>query len=581
MEQSPVIIAQNHARNAANASNPAAAGAEHEQAASQFAAAAKSTNHPEALRTLKLLEQHHQKLANLLKFRSEHPPPPTPQTPSEQPAASHVSPPATQQPREGSPYHAQPQTVPLPQRDISSSIASNLASARGIPSNRQRRPPPPPTSSQPSKPEAPNPQRRSKLIEEAYQARNLHSQKLQQSSTPSATPSNPLKSKPAPVPTSQTSEPATPKPDEPFQRFYSTFESLFSKLSAPLAFAGLPLNPDEPQSTSSPPEKPPPTLSKPIPPQDRPPNPSRTSSRRALEASQRASADPDYSALFSRAALRAVADEHGPSSVGGNESFYVVPTSGHTLAYADILARQHRERNHDRGRSSRDGASQEGRTTEDRVQNQDEEHEDGDGDGEFEGDEDLFVDARENPLPPSSPDLTRKRGLPNRNHQQQQHRTTTKTMEELHLENQAMKALLDQTSRRLLDFEMSAQTSSVALQRSIRHLSNAQQQHPPPPHLPPPTADPAAVIANGGRSGSGVGHAGHNDVHTTELEDKLRGMEEEVLGRAREMRKVERENEKLRGVVGRYRERFETIKAGARARREEEGKGGGGRKEEG
>lgn len=128
-------------------------------------------------------------------------------------------------------------------------------------------------------------------------------------------------------------------------------------------------------------------------------------------------------------------------------------------------------------------------------------------------------------------------------------------MEELNLENQAMKALLDQTSRRLLEFEMSAQTSSVALQRSIRHLSNAQ--------LSP---------ADGGLGAGKEGGSGINK----DLEEKLKGMEEEVLNRVKEMKKVERENEKLRGVVGRYRERFETIKAGARARREE-----GGRREEG
>lgn len=39
--------AQNHARNAANAPNPALAATEHEQAASQFAAAAKTTGNLE------------------------------------------------------------------------------------------------------------------------------------------------------------------------------------------------------------------------------------------------------------------------------------------------------------------------------------------------------------------------------------------------------------------------------------------------------------------------------------------------------------------------------------------------------
>ncbi|KAL8709893.1 MAG: hypothetical protein Q9225_007386, partial [Loekoesia sp. 1 TL-2023] len=476
MEQSPVIIAQNHARNAANAPNPTAAEAEHEQAADQFAAAAKGTKHPEAFRTLKLLEQHHQKLADLLKFRSAHPPPPSAQAPVEHPPPSHVSISTVQQPPEGSPYRSQPQTVPLPQRDISSSIASNLASARGIPSNRQRRSQVSPLSPQTSKPEAFNPQRRSKLVEETYRNQALQSQKPQSPSAPSVPSSIPSQSRSVLPATPPVPEPTAPKSDEPFQRFYSTFETLFSKLSAPLAFAGLPLNPDEPPTPSSP-NTASVTTNQPAPPKDRLAASKPSSSRRALEASQRASADPDYSSLFSRAALRAVADEHGPSSVGANESFYVVPTSGHTLAYADILARQHRERNHDR-RRSRD--SREG---------------DGEEEDDFEGDEELFVDARETPGPPS-PDANRKRSQ----QQQRSGKVGTKTMEELQLENQAMKALLDQTSRRLLEFEMSAQTSSVALQRSIRQLNNAQ------------SAD----------SGSG---------NSKEMEEKLRSMEEQVLNR--------------------------------------------------
>lgn len=123
----------------------------------------------------------------------------------------------------------------------------------------------------------------------------------------------------------------------------------------------------------------------------------------------------------------------------------------------------------------------------------------------------------------------------------------TKTMEELQLENEAMKALLDQTSRRLLEFEMSAQTSSVALARSIRQLNMHNQE-----------------TSAGGVNGNG----------SKEAEEKMRAMEEQMLARVKEMAKVERENEKLKGVVGRYRERFETIKAGARARRDERGKSG-------
>ncbi|KAI4117326.1 MAG: hypothetical protein LQ345_002415 [Seirophora villosa] len=493
MEQSPLILAQTHARNAANAPDSAAAGAEHEQAAGQFAVAAKGTKHPEAFRTLKLLEQHHQKLAELLKFRSTHPlPSPRPQKPVEQPSPSQVPTPASDQQKDGSPYRSQPQTLSLPQRDISSSIASNLASARGIPSSRQRR-------SQTTQP--PNPQRRSKLVEEAYQAQSRQSQ----TSTPTVQAPSPS----APPPTPQSSGNDAPKTDEPFQKFYSTFESLFSRLSAPLAFAGLPLNPDEPPPPSSPAPSLP-TTPKILSSQDRTTAFRPPSSRRALEASQRASADPDYSALFSRAALRAVADEHGPGSVGANESFYVVPTSGHTLAYADILARQHHERH--RGRTGLEEA--EGQVD------------------DFEGDEELFVDARETPGPPSPEVNRRRRGG--------SAKVGAKTMEELQLENEAMKALLDQTSRRLLEFEMSAQSSSVALQRSIRHLNVHSAE------------------------GDGNGNK--------EMEEKLTAMEEQVLVRVKEMAKVERENEKLKGTVERYHNRLESIKAGARARREESGR---------
>ncbi|KAL8754913.1 MAG: hypothetical protein Q9184_004958 [Pyrenodesmia sp. 2 TL-2023] len=499
MEQSPVVIAQTHARNAATALNPAAAGNEHEQAACKFAAAAKATKHPEAFRTLKLLEQHHQKLADLLKFRSAHPlPVPSSQNPVDQPSINNILTSSVQQSRENPPYHSQPHAVPLPQRDISSSIASNLASARGIPPGRQRRP----QTSQP-----PNPQRRSKVIEEVYQNRNLQPQKAPPTSSiapPSSTHGQSTLAPPPPPTPPSISGDATPKSDEPFQRFYSTFETLFSRLSAPLAFAGLPLNPDEPPA---PPKTVPslPSSPKVATPKDRSTASKPPSSRRALEASQRVSADPDYSALFSRAALRAVTDEHGPGGVGANESFYVVPTSGHTLAYADILARQHQERR----RTSRDDR---------------EDEEEG-----FEGDEDLFVDARETPGPPS-PEVNRKRG------QQRGGRIGSKTMEELEMENEAMKAVLDQTSRRLLEFEMSAQSSSVALQRSIRQLNV-------------PSAD--------------AGGNGNKD-----MEEKMRTMEEQVLVRVREMAKMERENEKLKGVVGRYRDKFESIKAGARARRE-------------
>ena len=81
------------------------------------------------------------------------------------------------------------------------------------------------------------------------------------------------------------------KNDEPFTKFYSTFENLVSKITAPLAFAGLPLK--EPEE------------------------------------------DPDLKRIISRAALRAVREERGNPA----ESFYVVPSTGGTVSYAGIVGR--------------------------------------------------------------------------------------------------------------------------------------------------------------------------------------------------------------------------------------------------
>ncbi len=144
---------------------------------------------------------------------------------------------------------------------------------------------------------------------------------------------------------------------------------------------------------------------------------------------------------------------------------------------------------------------------------------------------DEFVDARETPGPPS-PQMTRsgKRVAGN-----------TKTMEELHLENEGLRALLDNVSRRLFEFEMGAQTSSIALHQSIR--ASMKQS-------------PAASVTGG------------------DAEGRLAVMEEKVKEGKKELERMGKENEKLKGVVGRYRERWEKLKEGARVRREGTGRAG-------
>jgi len=145
---------------------------------------------------------------------------------------------------------------------------------------------------------------------------------------------------------------------------------------------------------------------------------------------------------------------------------------------------------------------------------------------------DEFVDARETPGPPS-PHMTRS---------SKRVAGSTKTMEELHLENEGLRALLDNVSRRLFEFEMGAQTSSIALHQSIR--ASMKQS-------------PAASVAGGG-----------------DAEGRMSLLEEQLKEGKKELERMGKENEKLKGVVGRYRERWEKLKEGARVRREGTGRGG-------
>ena len=292
--------------------------------------------------------------------------------------------------------------------------------------------------------------------------------------------------------------------DDAFNRFYTTFESLFSKLSAPLAFAGLPLNPDADDTASNdltPPKK---ASSKAT---------STQSKSSRAPVSRRATAEPAYSQLFSPAALAAVREEPGNAALGApGESFYVVPTTGGTLPYASILARQ---QNHFGGHHTRTISRDSTGLSEDI---------------------DEFVDARESPGS-ESPVMSRtRRGGPNQ-----------KSMEELQLENESLRGVLDEMSRRLWQFEMGAQMGSEALHQSIR-----------------------ASLSKGPSGGDSP--AASNDGSNS----KIAVLEEDMKRNRKEIERMGRENEKLKGVVGRYRERWEKLKEGARTRRQP-GTGDGGK----
>lgn len=454
---------------------------------------------------MKLLEKRHETLAQLLKFRISHPQ--SPEAISSEPkAAEHgaFSSPSPF-PRELSSYRLPPPnplSPHLPQREISSSIASNLASARGIPSSRQRKSAPashivpqytenrvlsPSSKSRPGETaKAPYHGTPSENVQGVHQKQPLLKTSVAEpvkSSSPSRFATN----------SKFTEDSPSSRNDEPFQRFYATVESLFSTLSAPLAFAGLPLSIGEPAISTT--------------------NPS-TSALTKTEEQQPPPTDPELSKIFSKAALRALREEHGGAATGGPfngaESFYVVPTTGGTISYAEILAR-----------AQQDATSHSNKNTKGyNPSNSDEQL------------DDEFVDARETPQP-ASPASSR------------QPKPGTKTMEELQLENEALRALADNVCRRLFEFEMGAQTSSLALQRSIRAMQ--------------------------GSSGTGPAQPTDNDVNS----GKIAELEGQLAKAKLEAERMEKENEKLKNVVVRYRERWEKIKEGAKARREPTGDGGG------
>lgn len=296
----------------------------------------------------------------------------------------------------------------------------------------------------------------------------------------------------------------SPATDERFQRFYSTFEGLISKISAPLGFAGLPLGTeDAPTSRKSPAE-------------------TKLDRHHATPDRGSALAQPDVNRLFSRAALRSIRDTPGSFPANTAESFYVVPTTGGTMSYAGILTRAEKEVR----RNS------------------------------LEEVEEDFVDARETP---SSPEVRQssgniragRRGTADKFKNPQ----NPKTLEELQMENLALKQLSDTLSKRLHMWEVNAQSSSMALQQSLRamhhHKSGPADQSIPGSGSTSPVATLTTAPA-----------APQTDLRIKELEELLRRDEQEL-------ERVGRENDKLKNVLGRYRDRWEKLKEGAKTRRAE------------
>ncbi|KAF5243643.1 hypothetical protein FAUST_2726 [Fusarium austroamericanum] len=502
MDSSPLVKAHDHVRAAGVAhqsSDSTVAITEHTQAAGEFANAAKSTSSIEALRTLKLLEEHHRKIADILK----RPTAPTPQVDdtdvSEKDSSDKTSI-ASQDAHDkkenkndspASKKIAPPTQRRYAHREMSSSIASNLANARGIPSKYRGQPLAPSVSND----QAPG------NLDAASHSRGTKA-KMQniidhRSGKPTWVPPAPVTTrsdshgKGSSSPRSDVASSVVASDDGGYTRFYNAFGSIMNKISAPLAFAGLPLIQEE-SSISEP--------------QD---SPEMSPKRSHLKVSPSKVPEPDISKIYSQATLKTLAREgHGPT-----DSFYVVPSTGHTMSYANILSFAEKEKR-------RLGAS----SHSDLLDVPDE-------------DDDDFVDARE--APSLSPGAKRRIGRASTD------RELNNTIEELYTENKSLKDMLDKLTKRLHAFEASAQTSAMALAESYRLMRPGSPSASPHP----------------------------SKVADENLRRKNQEIEEQLAAAVKQIERLEKDNRKMQKVLDKYREKWETLKAGAKARREAQGVG--------
>ncbi|KAI1499315.1 hypothetical protein F5X99DRAFT_390537 [Biscogniauxia marginata] len=539
MESAPLIKAHDHARAASTAthtSDTTVAINEHTRAAGEFANAAKNTTSVEALRTLKLLEQHHQRLSELLQ---------APLKPSNsQPASENDS--QVEEKEDGGPATMPAATsgksdmaagsneksippMPIltrqpryPARDLGASIASNLASARGIRSKYRSQPLSPSVSNT----EAPgNMEAASRRAGSRTKMQNM----LENSDKPNAAASSEKGSRSHDKTAAETQ---TASSDEGFSRFYSAFGSIINRISAPLAFAGLPLISEEQPEEPAPAPAPEPPAQK----------------RNRLKPSPAVLAEPDLKKIYSKAALRAVARD-GQST---NDSFYVVPTSGHTASYASILTYADKEKR-------RMGTSMHGDIV-------------GAGSGMIpeDADEDDFVDARESQVPPPphhrrpSPLRRRATAAAGGKSASRSERDLQNMVEELFLENKSLKDMLDKLSKRLHAFESMSQNSGMRLAESMRLMRPGSPPPPPPPSIPP---------ASGG-TGTGTGTGNNKQSVEETLLRENRELKEQVAALSRQNEDLEKNYARVRANLLRYREKWDQLKAGAKARRA--GGGGGG-----
>lgn len=382
-----------------------------------------------------------------------------------------------------------PQRRHPPARELSSSIASNLASARGIRGSRRGAPVAPSISND----QAPgNLDTMSRKDGSKARMQNMLDNKQKPSWVPpvqAPTQSTRHRSVDNIIEEEEQPPTASPQSEEGFSRFYNTFGNIINTLSAPLAFAGLPLSTDESNTTT-------PDSSA----------PDSASQKRRSKSIKAPSDDPDLNKIYSKAALRSIyRDGHLPT-----DSFYVVPTSGHTVSYANILNFDQKEKRRAMAASIHSSDA-----------------------GAYDLDEEGFVDARESQMT-LSPGTKRRVG------KSQTERELYNVIEELNTENSGLKDMLDKVTKRLSAFEASAQHNRLAMVDSMR--------------LPRPS--------------SPMSQSSGTYASDDALRRRNRELEEELAKAMKQFETLEKDNSNLQRTVDKYRKKWQEVIAGAKERRE-------------
>jgi len=512
----------------------------------------------QALRILGLLEDHHHRLAGLIKEpprkrekknnNNNNKDKDTTQAADD----SATSPqPRGSTSRTASPSTSSPTRAPSRRRLPQPSIASNLAEKRGIPGPRRGTPSATPVTTAnalASRNESPSTPVRDMLERQSRKAETD-------------------KRRDAPRPTKQEEEapaanqPAPSSTEDNFRRFYTAFGGVISAISAPLAFTSLPLNPSPATPVSEPPLKEKSSKSK-----------SRNTSPEASRSVK--ASEPDLAALISKPALRALRED-GTAPLGPyatNESFYLVPTSGGTVSYANILQNPNAHQPHHAAQNPHLQSIEEGDNET--------------GSGLKGSSHEEFVDARETVAPPS-PTASRhphSRGKSNASVPAPRSIAAgrgagLRTLEELSLENETLKNTVDKQSKRLLMWETTSQSSYNALAQSFR----ARKLPSDPSAMAQALAMGANAIPSALNSPTAISPSTSAPPPTqtqtqpdpetakriAELETMLAAQSAKVSELTSNNDSLVRQNERNAQVLGRYREQWEKLKAGARKKEQE------------